>query len=231
MLVLLFHIGTERWAIAASDIKDVLPFVRLQTFAKGVDTAIIGSGLLNYRGEVMPAVDVSAMVAGTKTPQLLSTRIAIVEKKVEKKLEKRGETVLDKSLDARSEQHGVSQTEGAAEVIRLGLILDRASEMAQLAEMPAQFSARSGYSPSVHGSSGHSSSGHSSSGHDASVHGAPIQSDSGASPETGVPMHRTYAKTLLRGQALSLGEPAGAEVVPLLAIDQLSENMHLRGGS
>ncbi|MEM9087869.1 MAG: chemotaxis protein CheW [Cyanobacteria bacterium P01_F01_bin.53] len=225
MLVLLFHIGTERWAIAASDIKDVLPFVRLQTFAKGVDTAIIGSGLLNYRGEVMPAVDVSAMVAGTKTPQLLSTRIAIVEKKVEK----RGETVLDKSLDARSERHGASQAEGAAEVIRLGLILDRASEMAQLAEMPAQFSARSGYSPSVHGSSGHSSSGHSSSGHEASVHGAPIQADSGVSP--GVPMHKTYAKALLRGQALSLGEPAGAEVVPLLAIDQLSENMHLRGVS
>ncbi len=74
MLMLLFQIGDERWAIAASEVKAVIPLVNLQPHSQPMI-----AGLLNYHGEILPAVDVSALIARKAAPQMLSTRAVIVE--------------------------------------------------------------------------------------------------------------------------------------------------------
>jgi chemotaxis signal transduction protein len=74
MLMLLFQIGDERWAIAASEVKAVVPLVDLQPHSQPMI-----AGLLNYHGEILPAVDVSALIARKAAPQMLSTRAVIVE--------------------------------------------------------------------------------------------------------------------------------------------------------
>ncbi len=74
MLMLLFRIGDERWALAASEVRAVIPLVDLQPHSQPMV-----AGLLNYHGEILPAVDVSALITGKAAPQLLSTRAVIVE--------------------------------------------------------------------------------------------------------------------------------------------------------
>jgi chemotaxis-related protein WspB len=75
MLFLLFQIGSERYALRASRVVKVLPLVamkRLPQAPKGV------AGILNYRGQPVPAVDLSELTSGTPASERLSTRIIIV---------------------------------------------------------------------------------------------------------------------------------------------------------
>ena len=76
MLMLLFWIGTERWAIAAADIKDVLPLVNLQPVPHSHPVL---AGLLNYRGEMVRTLDVSKMIAGKAAAPIMSTRVVVVQ--------------------------------------------------------------------------------------------------------------------------------------------------------
>ena len=109
MLMLLFWVGDERWAIAASAVESLVPLVNLQ---RSPDA--ISAGLLNYHGEMLPAVDVAAIIAERPTPQTMSTRIAIV------------------NMGSGYAEAAVGQA--AAGHRRLGLILDRAGETALLSE-------------------------------------------------------------------------------------------------
>lgn len=111
MLMLLFWVGDERWAIAASAVENVVPLVNFQHSS---DT--ISAGLLNYHGEMLPAVDIAAMVAETSTPQTMSTRIAIV------------------NTSSETVEKAIGQTRETGQHRRLGLILDRAGETALLSE-------------------------------------------------------------------------------------------------
>lgn len=111
MLMLLFWVGDERWAIAASAVESVVPLVNLQRAPDAISV-----GLLNYHGEMLPAVDVAAVIAEVPTPQTMSTRIAMVDMDNEAIEEATGQ-------DWKMRQHR-----------RLGLILDRAGETALLSE-------------------------------------------------------------------------------------------------
>ncbi|MEO1395094.1 MAG: chemotaxis protein CheW [Cyanobacteria bacterium J06634_5] len=124
MLVLLFHIGEARWALEAAEIQDILSLVDLQMLPGGTSAASLGGDranspslncrLLNYHGDLIPVVDVGQAVAGEPAPELLSTRIAIV-----------------------------LQPRPAGAPLRLGLILDRASETIDLSEkVPVPLSRR-----------------------------------------------------------------------------------------
>ncbi len=76
MLMLLFQVEDERWAIAATAVVAVMPNVSLQTMPHSHSAV---AGLLNYHDEILPAIDVSALLGNEPAPPLLSTRIVIVE--------------------------------------------------------------------------------------------------------------------------------------------------------
>lgn len=76
MLMLLFWIGTERWAIAAADIKDVLPLVKLQPVPHSHPEL---AGLLNYRGEMVRTLDISKVITRQAAPLIMSSRIVVVQ--------------------------------------------------------------------------------------------------------------------------------------------------------
>ncbi len=76
MLMLLFHVGEECWAIAANDVENLVSRVALQPVTKSGQQV---AGLLNYYGEPLLTFDVSVILGDQPAPNALSTRIAIVQ--------------------------------------------------------------------------------------------------------------------------------------------------------
>ena len=75
MLFLLFQLGTERYALEASRVVEVVPLLALKQLPqapKGV------AGIFNYRGRPVPAVDLGSLTLGRPASERLSTRIIIV---------------------------------------------------------------------------------------------------------------------------------------------------------
>jgi chemotaxis-related protein WspB len=75
MLFLLFQLGNDRYALDASRIVEVTPYLnlkRLPQAPKGV------AGLFNYRGQPVPVVDLCEMATGVPARERLSTRMVIV---------------------------------------------------------------------------------------------------------------------------------------------------------
>src|SRR4051812_2951425 len=76
MLFLIFQIGADRYAIDAKRIIEVLPLLKL----KAVPHAVPGvAGICNFRGALLPVLDLNAMAAGQPARRRLSTRIALVQ--------------------------------------------------------------------------------------------------------------------------------------------------------
>lgn len=74
-LFLLVRLGEHIFAIDAESIVEVISLVRL----KAVPRAPAGSaGVMSYRGEVVPVVDLNILALGAPTPARLMTRIVIV---------------------------------------------------------------------------------------------------------------------------------------------------------
>ena len=76
MLFILFQIDQDRYAIPANRIVEILPLVKLKDFLQ-VPAGI--SGLFNYRGTLVPVVDLNVMLRGYCAIRRLSTRIILVE--------------------------------------------------------------------------------------------------------------------------------------------------------
>lgn len=76
MLMLLFRIKDEPWALSIAEVKDLIPLVKLQSCEHLGENVV---GILNYHGEHLPVVDVSSIVAHQRAPDAFSTRIAIIE--------------------------------------------------------------------------------------------------------------------------------------------------------
>jgi len=75
MLFLLFQIGSDRYALDAARVTEILPLV----FLKGIPGAPPGvAGLLNHRGSPVPVLDLHAMLLGGAAENLLGTRLALV---------------------------------------------------------------------------------------------------------------------------------------------------------
>jgi chemotaxis-related protein WspB len=75
MLFLLFQLGSDRYALEASRVVEVVPLLelrRLPQAPRGV------AGIFNYRGQLVPAVDLCALMSGQPASERLSTRIIIV---------------------------------------------------------------------------------------------------------------------------------------------------------
>lgn len=75
MLCLLFQLGADRYALAAAQVVEVLPLLELRKIPhapRGV------AGLFNYRGRLVPAVDLGELLLGVPAPERLSTRLILV---------------------------------------------------------------------------------------------------------------------------------------------------------
>jgi len=75
MLLLLFQLGGDRYALDASKITEVLPLVAVRPIPQAPAGV---AGVFDYRGEPVPAIDVSMLVLGRPAEHQLSTRVLVV---------------------------------------------------------------------------------------------------------------------------------------------------------
>lgn len=75
MLFLLFQLGSDRYALEAGQVVEVLPLVTLKELPQAPRGV---AGLANYRDETVPVVDLSALALGQPAAHRVSTRILMV---------------------------------------------------------------------------------------------------------------------------------------------------------
>ena len=75
MLLMLFDIGDDRFAIDARELVEVVPSVPLQT-VYGMPLGVVG--LLAYQTGVVPIIDLGVLTTGQPCTPRLSTRILVV---------------------------------------------------------------------------------------------------------------------------------------------------------
>lgn len=76
MLVLLISLGETQYAIDCKQIVEVISLVRLQNIAQMPEYV---AGLLNYRGQIIPVIDLCQLLVNNQYEQKLNTRIIIVK--------------------------------------------------------------------------------------------------------------------------------------------------------
>ncbi|AFZ14292.1 CheW protein [Crinalium epipsammum PCC 9333] len=76
MLILLFYAGKDLYAIEGTHIVEVIPRVSLR---KVQHVPEYMAGLFNYRGIILPVIDLCHLIQGTPSRSYLSTRIIIVK--------------------------------------------------------------------------------------------------------------------------------------------------------
>jgi chemotaxis-related protein WspB len=73
-LFLTFRAGTNRYALEARRVIEVVPWVALRPIPGAPDTI---PGFLNYRGMCVPVVDLCLLLGGTRCRQRLSARLIL----------------------------------------------------------------------------------------------------------------------------------------------------------
>ncbi len=75
MLFLALQLGDEPCVFPAQDVVEVVPLVRLRSMVTGPDYL---AGVFDYRGHVVPVVDLCQILLGRASQNQLSTRILVV---------------------------------------------------------------------------------------------------------------------------------------------------------
>ena len=75
MLWLIFHVGSDRFAIPSVRVDKVLPTVELHRTAQSPSGL---AGAFSYRGAVTPVIDLAQWFLGTSTPLRLSSRMILI---------------------------------------------------------------------------------------------------------------------------------------------------------
>ncbi len=75
MLFILFRLGQEQYALEAAHVIEVIPRLPLRTQPGAPDYV---AGLLNFRGDVVPVLDLGTLTLGAPCPRQLSTRIILI---------------------------------------------------------------------------------------------------------------------------------------------------------
>lgn len=78
MLFLQFKINNNRYILEAKDIIEVVPYANLKRISKA--PAYV-PGLLNYRGDSIPVIDICLLMSDKPSEAKLSSRIALVNYK------------------------------------------------------------------------------------------------------------------------------------------------------
>lgn len=75
MLMLLLNIGNERYAIESRQVIEVIPLVVLKSLPHQPEHI---AGVFNYRGRIVPVIDLCQLMRGKPSSEYLSTRIVLV---------------------------------------------------------------------------------------------------------------------------------------------------------
>src|SRR5689334_12208229 len=75
MLFLLFQFGKDCYALEARQVAQVVPLVHLKQFPRAPQGV---AGAFNYRGDLVPVLDLKQMALGQPSALCLSTRIILV---------------------------------------------------------------------------------------------------------------------------------------------------------
>ncbi len=76
MLAVLFSVDSDRYALEAKDIIEVLPLVALKRVPPAPPYL---AGLLNYHGTSVPVIDLNLLMTGTPCRKALSSRILLAQ--------------------------------------------------------------------------------------------------------------------------------------------------------
>jgi chemotaxis-related protein WspB len=79
MLLLVFRVAGVDYAVEAGRVVEVVPRVELRSLPHAPDAL---AGLLRYRGQTVPVIDLSLLFGGGPCPQKLSTRIILVDERL-----------------------------------------------------------------------------------------------------------------------------------------------------
>ncbi|MDB6123934.1 MAG: cheW-like domain protein [Pedosphaera sp.] len=75
MLFLMFQLGKDRYVLEANRVIEVLPLLELKRFPEALRGV---AGIFNYRGQPVPAIDLSQLTLGEPASERLSTRIIVI---------------------------------------------------------------------------------------------------------------------------------------------------------
>ncbi len=75
MLSILFHIGSDRYALDGRDVVEIIPMVRFKELPRAPDYVL---GLFMYRGAAVPVLDLCRMAGKPAARPAMSTRILLV---------------------------------------------------------------------------------------------------------------------------------------------------------
>jgi chemotaxis-related protein WspB len=75
MLMLVFRVGEDLYAIGATEVVEVVPSVRLRHIPQAPEYV---DGIFNYRGALAPVVDLCRLMYSRPSRDYLSTRIILV---------------------------------------------------------------------------------------------------------------------------------------------------------
>lgn len=75
MMLLLFRIDDERYGIDVAEVVELVPYVNLQKLPKA-PTYI--AGLMNFRGAIVPVVDLVMLLCDRPVRRLMSSRIILI---------------------------------------------------------------------------------------------------------------------------------------------------------
>jgi chemotaxis-related protein WspB len=76
MLLLVFQLGSNRFALDAQSIVEVAPYVKLEAIAHAPDYV---AGLFDFRGELVPVIDLRRMVQAQACKRHMTSRIMLVQ--------------------------------------------------------------------------------------------------------------------------------------------------------
>lgn len=74
-MLIVFQMKGERYALDSRHVAEIVPLVRFREIPRAPEYIC---GLFEYRGQVTPVVDLSALTGGNPSQRLLSTRILLV---------------------------------------------------------------------------------------------------------------------------------------------------------
>ncbi|NCC53241.1 MAG: chemotaxis protein CheW [Spartobacteria bacterium] len=76
MLFIKLETAGQEYALAVRSIVEIVPYVALRPYA---DAPAYVAGMLNFRGRVVPVIDLVRLLAGRAAAQRLSTRIILID--------------------------------------------------------------------------------------------------------------------------------------------------------
>jgi chemotaxis-related protein WspB len=98
MLYLVFHLDQNRYMLDARQVAEVLPLVEIMDLPQSPPGV---AGVFNYRGTLVPAVDLSQVVLGRPAQRRLHTRIVLVRFPTESGASRLLGCIVEKVTDTR----------------------------------------------------------------------------------------------------------------------------------